>query len=1487
LAAVAGESSFNDERISHMSHHRKAPTRLHKGRRGLLAFAVTGVAAALAVTGVGPAISLADPLPVYQDLSRSFEERAADLVSRMTTQEKIAQLVDNAPAIARLGVTGYNYWNEALHGVTSPSGSTMYPSGTGIAATWNRDLTHQIGTGISDEARAQNNVTTGTPKKLTYWSPTLNLARDPRWGRADESYGEDPYLTGQIGAAFVQGLQGDDPTYLKAISTPKHYLANNSESDRRNGNAAVTEREIREYYTPAFAYTLSPEIGARSFMTSYNRVNGVPPSASTYALETLVKRTWGFVGHVTTDCGAIKTIWNRHKWKPAGYTVPATNEEVAAWSVKAGSDIDCQSTTYPLYLPGAYEQGLVTEANLDAEVYNLFASRMRTGEFDPAWKVPYRSSAYTLANQWASDEHFDTSRAVADEAPVLLKNNPIRSGTNGNVLTAQPGLPLTADDAQNLVVVGYMANEFTAGGYSGSNPRDGRSIRTAINQAVQEIAPGAPEPSYYAGVTPSNTVAKPGVQALIFRDAADDSLKEIRADATPDGYPASLTPTPDPDQFVIWEGWQGISYFSGPYFAPSAVWGGYIDAYVDVPTGTSQLCLTQTGTMPTGAFFDVYVGTGQPGETTGGVVASIPADGAAASCTPSNPNGAVPYSGPTGGPLHLIVKWNPGSLGDYGTQGQPGTPWAYGLSAADEAQISAASAVVVVIGTRTGESAEEMDRVNIDFPKFQDELVRRVATLNRHTVVWMQTVGQMDIERFRNTWTTSGPTSTHEVPSIVWSNYNGQSQGAAMADILFGRVNPSGRLPFTWYTRLSELPNLWDYTLAPVDGRSGRTYQYFTGATSYAFGHGLTYSRFAYSNLRLADTTVDGDGTIQASVDVTNTSARTGQEVVQLYVTAPGSDGVERPQRQLRGFAKVELAPGQTDTVTIPVAAKDLWFWDEAAGRATWDVGSWRLQVGPEAGVGPATLFTLTGRPAPALTTVMTVPDGIRLNVNAPDTAIHANLSATDIDQSFLDLGADGVEVVYASSDPAVAAVDQRGTVTPAGVGAATITATVTVGDATKSSSFPVVVQGDDASTVVNLADQVVQLDDAVNLPLAATAALTPPNSTTDLQYLIAPMDENTAGATLTAGGLLTATSPGRVRVTAVATVTDEFSAVTRLVQSAWITVLDNQPPPQITAGGTSSSPGPSGSYTGDVTVAFDVEAGARPVVEVQIDGGAWTLAPGRRVLVTGDGSHTVAARVTDELGRSAETSVTVVIASALPDDGAITAVASPGGLTLTAAPGVSVQYSPDGATWLTYSGPLDIFGWVYYRAVNDVGAGPPGLIWVPQADQTPQIPVTPPTVTVNPPAITVTQPPITVTQPPVTVNPPAVTVTVPPATQPPVVVPTPVVTVVMPTAVPSDGGVTAPPTVPKTLKSARPTVKGKTRVGQKLTAKPGAWTPGVAYTYKWYANGKVIAKATKSTLKLTSKLAGKRIRVKVTGRLAGHQTATRLSAATAKVARR
>ncbi|MDR1790440.1 MAG: glycoside hydrolase family 3 C-terminal domain-containing protein [Propionibacteriaceae bacterium] len=1079
-------------------------------------------------------------MPIWKDDSGkyTFEERAADLVSKLTVSEKINQLRNNPPAISRLGIPAYTWWNEALHGVTSYSGATMFPSATSMGATWNRGLISQVGTIIGDEARMANNA---TGKGLSYWSPTLNIYRDPRWGRADESYGEDPYLVGQIGAEFVKGVQGNDPVYLKAVSTPKHFFANNSESNRRNGNSVVTEREIREYYTPAFAYALSPEVGAYSFMTAYNRVNGVPMSYSTEYLEDLAKRTWGFEGYITTDCSAVQDGYNRHKWVPEGWDHNVTPEEGVAWSLKAGSDIDCQGYSYRDYLQGAYDQGLITDAELDSELQLLLTARFKFGEFDTASKVPYKNTTiYGTANRGVNNPDSQAaSLAVAHEAPVLLKNNSI---TN----TATKGLPLTAAD-KNIVVVGPYANTFTAGGYSGSGQADSRSFYTALTQVAAEVNPDATVTYLGSGIKiingttgSPNSAGKPGVQGIQLKNGGT-AVKTILSASVANGYPASISDTPAPDQFIYWEGWMGISW-GGAFMTNNGVWGGYIVARVDMSSvSADSMCITMTGTAaqaPAGAMFDVHLDA-----MDGPVVANIPATGATGTCNTAGTNDYPINSAINGGVHDLFIVWNQGTLGNYGQEGSAGHPFAYGFDATQDQAIRDADAVIVYLGTQTTHSAEEMDRVNLDFPLFQDQLVNKVAALNPHTVVLMQTVGQMNIEGFR---------SLTSVPSIIWSNYNGQHQGVAAADIVMGRANPSGKLPMTWYSSLAQLGSVWDYQITPDADHLGRTYEYFTGTVSYPFGYGLSYSKFLYSNLRLDKSAYGGDETLTAYVDVTNSSNIPGKETVELYVTAPNSDGITRPIKELKGFEKVSLGAYETKTVAIEVDVADLWFWDDVKHSKTWDKGTWKVFVGASSTIGQTVTFNLLSDPTPYLDVVQTVPDGLVLNTASPDTVIHANLSATQNDQTFLDLESTAVEYSFTTSDPSVAVVDAEGVVSPVGVGVATITASVTALGSTKTDSFPVTVEGDDADPVINVADQKVELSKAGSIPLNAEVKLAADGAVIAYDYLIAGMDENTAGATIDpVTGVVTASQVGKVRVTVLA----DIDGV-KLPQSAEITIV-------------------------------------------------------------------------------------------------------------------------------------------------------------------------------------------------------------------------------------------------------------------------------------------------------------------------------------------
>ncbi|WP_298459341.1 glycoside hydrolase family 3 C-terminal domain-containing protein [uncultured Cellulomonas sp.] len=1112
-------------------------------------------AALLSVALVAPAAGAARPAaptpsaasgaetPAYRNTDLPFEVRAADLVSRMTRAEKIQQFraerqqtTGVAPAIPRLGVAAYNYWNEALHGVARAAEdrqhllnqggeATEFPTGLGIAATWDRDLVRRMASAASDEARAMNNFASpgvaAANKGLTYWSPTINMDRDPRWGRAEETYGEDPFLTSQIGGQFVLGMQGDDDRYLKTVATPKHYVANNSENNRHTGSSNVTEAELREYYTPAFA-ALVGEYGAGSLMTSYNEVDGTPVSASKELVEDLARRTFGFDGAVVSDCDAVRDVWqtSNHNWTPPGFTAPLTAPQAVAWTLKTGVDLDCMDADYPTYLEQSYLDGDVTEADMDVSLTRTFTLRMRTGEFDPADQVPWRGEQYSIENEVSSPEHLAISQQMSDEAVVLLKNDAPAAG-------AAPALPLTAEDADDVVVVGPLATTEVHGDYSPTRVAEHSNALQGIEKAVHAVSPDA-QVTYISGMnkTGLENKRKPSIgspvapaagqpatpAAVRFLDAAGDELGRV----TPETILRSH----------LFSGWRGVQPWSNPATAYSSMqtlgaWNGWFGADVEVPAGTASVEVRQSGAAGTldGGRFDVRVGSRD-----GDVAGRVPATGAPASAA---------YTGPTGDQTLYFVYENDSFVPE--------------LTAEQEQAIRDADAVVTYVGTIAGngsttpaipgnpsDSSEDEDRPDLELPRGQADLVSTVAALNPRTVAWIQSVSTVDVEPFKDS-----------AAAIVWSTYNGMYQGDTVGRVLFGTVNPSGKLPFTQYADVEQLADARDYVMTPTDGRNGRSYQYFTGDVTYPFGHGLSYSQFEYSNLRLDSTHVDPDDTLTATVDVRNTSDVDGAEVVQLYVASPEADAATRPDAQLKAFDKVVVPAGQTRTVTLEVDGEDLWFWDTEDDSKTYDRGRWDLWVGPssDASRGLSTGFTLGGQLKTGIGVVAAVPDGVVLNTATPDSVIHANLSATGKDDSFYDL--DRVQVRYESSDSRVATVDRDGAVRPVGPGVVQITATVRAKGDRESTTFPVVVRSGALTDgdvtlhdhLVSFADQGVRWIEARRGVSVAAASLVPAADGVTYTYRLALNEDNTAGATVTPDGLLRASTRGEVRVTVVAEV--------------------------------------------------------------------------------------------------------------------------------------------------------------------------------------------------------------------------------------------------------------------------------------------------------------------------------------------------------------
>lgn len=374
----------------------------------------------------------------YQDESLTPAERAADMVSRMTLEEKIDQVGHRTAAIARLGLPGYNYWNEAIHGVARSGLATSFPVSKALSSTWDLPLIYDVATAISDECRIYNN---DNNKGLIYWCPTINMSRDPRWGRDEENYGEDPYLTGRIAVEFIKGMQGDDPKHYKTIATAKHFAANNYEKGRHSTSSDVDDRNLREYYLPAFEMAVK-DANVRSVMSAYNAVNGVPCGASHELLIDILRDEWGFDGFVTSDCGAVEDVFNKHHYVAGG-------AEASAVSMVNGEDLNC-GDTFQLFCKEAIEKGLMTEADLDRALTRVLAARFSVGEFDAKGNVSWTSVPSSRLN---CDEHKELALKAAREAIVLLKNK-------------DNFLPL--DPSKTVAVIGPQGNTITLGGYSGS-----------------------------------------------------------------------------------------------------------------------------------------------------------------------------------------------------------------------------------------------------------------------------------------------------------------------------------------------------------------------------------------------------------------------------------------------------------------------------------------------------------------------------------------------------------------------------------------------------------------------------------------------------------------------------------------------------------------------------------------------------------------------------------------------------------------------------------------------------------------------------------------------------------------------------------------------------------------------------------------------------------------------------------------------------------
>ncbi len=834
-------------------------------------------------------------------------ERVRDLISRLTLEEKVAQLQHSTPAIDRLGVPAYNWWNEALHGVARAGRATVFPQAIGLAATWDFSLLNRVATSISDEARAKHHDFArrgqrGIYQGLTFWSPNINIFRDPRWGRGMETYGEDPYLVGRLAVAFVKGMQGDDPKYLKTIATPKHFAVHSGpESDRHVFDAEIDSRDLRDTYLPAFEMAVR-DGGAWSVMCAYNRVLGSPACASPLLLDTILRREWGFGGYVVSDCGAIDDISQTHK-------VARDPAEASAMALKTGCDLSC-GTTYAA-LTDAVKRGLATEREIDTALERLFTARFRLGMFDPPGRVKFAQTPITVVDGPA---HQALALEAARESIVLLKNE-------GRIL------PL-GKDTKTIAVVGPNADdaEVLLGNYNGT---PGRSVTPL--EGIRRKVGAASRVLYAQGADWAE-----GLPAFeVVPASALRTIKDRRVVAGLTGEYFNLGPVAQTQAGPSWDSatltfpdLSGAPAFSKVDSRLDLKW---FDAAPDPRLRGSEFAVRWTGLLlpPVSGSYQVggYGCTGFRLYLDDALLVEYKSNH-----EPSKKAKAVTLEAGRGYKLR-IEYFNRGSDARFQLLWtRPNRQLeANALSVARQADV-----IVAMMGLSPRLEGEEMevpvagfkggDRLTLDLPAAQQQLLEQLVALGKPVVLVLLNGSALAVN-----W------AADHVPAIVEAWYPGQAAGTAIADVLFGDYSPAGRLPVTFYQSIDQLPAFSDYRMA------GRTYRYFTGVPLYPFGFGLSYAQFAYRKLMVSSHVLSGQD-LAVSVEVENTGKVAGDEVVQLYVTDEEAS-VPVPVRALQGFERIRLAPGERRTVRFVLTPHQLAVVDNA-GRRVLQPGGFEIAVG-------------------------------------------------------------------------------------------------------------------------------------------------------------------------------------------------------------------------------------------------------------------------------------------------------------------------------------------------------------------------------------------------------------------------------------------------------------------------------------------------------------------------------------------------------------
>jgi beta-glucosidase len=803
----------------------------------------------------------------FQNTSLSFEQRVNDLVSRLTLEEKVGQMLNSAPAIPRLGIPSYDWWNETLHGVArTPYKVTSYPQAIGMAATFDTNSLKAMADYSALEGRAvfnkanQDGRTGQRYVGLTYWTPNINIFRDPRWGRGQETYGEDPFLTAMLGKAFVHGLEGDDPKYLKAAACAKHYAVHSGPEPLRHVfDVTPAKSDLWNTYLPAFK-ELVVNANVAGVMCAYNAYQGQPCCGSDELMVNILRDRWKFDGYVTSDCWGIDDFFKNHKTHPNAMMASAD-------AVLHGTDIECGTDAYKS-LVQAVKEGKITEQQIDVSVKRLFLVRFRLGMFDPVSMVKY---AQTPESVLESPEHRAHALKMAQQSMVLLRNE-------NNTLPLKKTI-------KKIAVIGPNADNAIAilGNYNG---------------------------------TPSKTVT--ALQGI--KDKLGNGVEVI--------YEKAINFTDDTllqySNISNQLSWQGKKGFYAEYFDNTELKGEPVASRMEEDINH----LWQEGQIVVNTLkannFSARYSTEFKAATTGDITFEVNADDGyrffvdgteVLNVWTRNRWGSRTYKLTTeANKTYRLVLETTQEAGGASVLFRAGRFERTNFTALAN-RVKDADAIVFVGGISPQLEGEEMrvnypgfnggDRTSILLPAVQTELLKTLKSTGKPVVFVMMTGSAI-----------ATPWESQNIPAIVNAWYAGQSAGTAIADVLFGDYNPAGRLPVTFYKSDKDLPDFNDYSM------NNRTYRYFKGEPLYGFGYGLSYTTFAYDQLRLPPSTIKGK-TVPVLIRVRNTGKRDGDEVVQLYVSS-GSKEAGTPLKTLKGFQRIFLKAGESKLVQFNLSPEDL-----------------------------------------------------------------------------------------------------------------------------------------------------------------------------------------------------------------------------------------------------------------------------------------------------------------------------------------------------------------------------------------------------------------------------------------------------------------------------------------------------------------------------------------------------------------------------------